>query len=116
VAAYISFGDPGPALQAFDGKTGRDSRDPPVRQNTLFQMGSMSKSLTAAVILKLEAAGKLSLDGSVTATVARCGLPGKMANDDLVCPPPVSARDHPARRLALCECCHANDSVHPFGG
>jgi CubicO group peptidase (beta-lactamase class C family) len=32
-------------------------------------MGSTSKSFTAAVILKLEAAGKLSLDGSVTATV-----------------------------------------------
>jgi Beta-lactamase len=78
-AAYISFGAPGPAIQAFDGKTGRDSRDPPVRQNTLFQMGSTSKSFTAAVILKLEAAGKLSLDGSVRATVARCGLPGKMA-------------------------------------
>ena len=42
------------------------------------------------------------LKGSVTATVARRGLPGKMADDDLVCPPPVSARDHPARRLALC--------------
>jgi hypothetical protein len=33
------------------------------------------------------------------ATVARRGLPGKMA--DLVCPPPVSARGHPDRRLAL---------------
>ena len=40
--------------------------------------------------------------GSVTTTVARRGSPGKMADDDLVCPPPVSARDHPARRLALC--------------
>jgi hypothetical protein len=40
--------------------------------------------------------------GSVTATVARHGLPGKMSDDDLVCPPPVSACDHPARRLALC--------------
>jgi CubicO group peptidase (beta-lactamase class C family) len=30
--------------------------------DTLFQMGSTSKSFTAAVILKLEAAGKLSLD------------------------------------------------------
>jgi antirestriction protein ArdC len=40
--------------------------------------------------------------GSVTATVASRGLPGMMADDDLVCPPPVSARDHPARRLALC--------------
>ena len=34
-------------------------------------------------------------NGSVTATVARHGLPGKMADDDLVCPPPVSACDHP---------------------
>jgi hypothetical protein len=33
------------------------------------------------------------------ATVARRGLPGKMA--DLVRPPPVSARGHPGRRLAL---------------
>jgi hypothetical protein len=40
------------------------------------------------------------LHGSVTATVARRGLPGKMADDDLVCPPPVSARDHPARDAA----------------
>ncbi|MBV8795298.1 MAG: beta-lactamase family protein [Hyphomicrobiales bacterium] len=62
VAAYVSFGDPGPAIEAFAGKTGRDPQDPPVRQNTLFQMGSTSKSFTAAVILKLEAAGKLSLD------------------------------------------------------
>jgi hypothetical protein len=30
VAAYISFGDPGPAIEAFAGKTGRDSQDPPV--------------------------------------------------------------------------------------
>lgn len=62
VAAYVSFGDPGPAMEAFAGKTGRDPQDPPVRQNTLFQMGSTSKSFAAAVILKLEAAGKLSLD------------------------------------------------------
>ena len=40
--------------------------------------------------------------GSVTTTVARRGLAGKIADDDLVCPPPVSARDHPTRRLALC--------------
>ena len=62
VAAYVSFGDPGPAIEAFAGKTGRDPQDPPVRQNTLFQMGSTSKSFAAAVILKLEAEGKLSLD------------------------------------------------------
>jgi D-alanyl-D-alanine carboxypeptidase len=62
VAAYISFGDTGPAIEAFAGKVGVDPQDPPVRQGTLFQIGSTSKSFAAAVILKLEAAGKLSLD------------------------------------------------------
>jgi D-alanyl-D-alanine carboxypeptidase len=65
VAAYISFGDPGPAIEAFAGKTGSAPRDPPVRQNTLFQMGSTSKSFTAALILELEAAGKLSIDDTI---------------------------------------------------
>jgi hypothetical protein len=40
--------------------------------------------------------------GFVTVKVARRDLPGKMADDDLVCPPPVSARDQPTRGLALC--------------
>jgi hypothetical protein len=31
----------------------------------------------------------MSRSGSVTATLERRGLPGKMADDDLVCPPPV---------------------------
>jgi D-alanyl-D-alanine carboxypeptidase len=65
VAAYISFGDPGPAIEAFAGKVGADPRDPPVRQSTLFQMGSTSKSFAVAVILKLEAAGALSLDDTI---------------------------------------------------
>ncbi len=65
IAAYISFGDPGPAIEAFAGKTGREPGDPLVRQNTLFQMGSTSKSFCAAVILKLEAAGKLSIDDTL---------------------------------------------------
>jgi D-alanyl-D-alanine carboxypeptidase len=65
IAAYISFGDPGPAIEAFAGKTGRGADDPPVDQDTLFHMGSTSKSFAAAVILKLEAAGKLSLDDTV---------------------------------------------------
>ena len=61
IAAYISFGDPGPAIEAFAGRVGNDPQAPPVRQGTLFQMGSTSKSFTAALILKLEAAGKLSI-------------------------------------------------------
>src|SRR5277367_1493841 len=65
IAAYVSFGDPGPAIEAFAGKVGRAPNDAPVSQDTLFQMGSTSKSFTAAVILKLEAAGKLSLDDTV---------------------------------------------------
>lgn len=62
VAAYISFGDAGPAIEAYAGKTGSGPGEPPVRQGTLFQMGSTSKSFAAAVILKLEAEGKLSID------------------------------------------------------
>jgi SAM domain (Sterile alpha motif) len=38
--------------------------------------------------------------GFVTGTIARFGLTGKMADDDLVCPLSVSASDHPARCLA----------------
>jgi D-alanyl-D-alanine carboxypeptidase len=65
VAAYISFGDTGPAIEAFAGKVGSGPQDAPVRQGTLFQMGSTGKSFTAAVILKLEAAGKLSIDDTL---------------------------------------------------
>ena len=65
IAAYVSFGDPGPAIEAFAGKTGRDPDDPPVDQDTLFHMGSTSKSFAAAVILQLEAQGLLSLDDTV---------------------------------------------------
>ena len=62
LAAYISFGDAGPAIEAFAGRVGRDPGAGPVDQDTIYQMGSTSKSFTVAVILKLEAAGKLSID------------------------------------------------------
>ena len=65
IAAYVSLGDPGPAVEAFAGTVGRDPSDGPLRHDTLFHMGSTSKSFTAAVILKLEAAGKLSLDDTL---------------------------------------------------
>jgi D-alanyl-D-alanine carboxypeptidase len=65
VAGYISFGDTGPAMEAFAGKVGNGPQDAPVRQGTLFQMGSTSKSFTAALILKLEAAGTLSINDTL---------------------------------------------------
>lgn len=65
IAAYISFGNTGPAIEAFAGKVGRDPQAGPVDQDTLYQMGSTSKSFTVAVILQLEAAGKLSIDDTL---------------------------------------------------
>ena len=65
IAAYISFGPAGPAIEAFAGKVGREPDAGPVDQDTLYQMGSTSKSFTAAVILQLEAAGKLSIDDTL---------------------------------------------------
>ena len=62
IAAYISFGATGPAIEAFAGKVGRGADAGPVDQDTLYQMGSTSKSFTVAVILQLEAAGKLSIN------------------------------------------------------
>jgi D-alanyl-D-alanine carboxypeptidase len=66
IAAYISFGAAGPAIEAFAGKVGRDPDAGPVDQDTLYQMGSTSKSFTVAVILQLEAAGKLSIDDTLS--------------------------------------------------
>lgn len=65
IAAYISFGDSGPAIEAFSGKVGREADAGPVDQDTLYQIGSTSKSFTVAVILQLEEAGKLSLDDAL---------------------------------------------------
>jgi D-alanyl-D-alanine carboxypeptidase len=59
IAAYISFGAAGPAIEAFAGRLGRRPDAGPVDQDSLYQMGSTSKSFTVAVILQLEAAGKL---------------------------------------------------------
>jgi D-alanyl-D-alanine carboxypeptidase len=65
IAAYISFGPTGPAIEAFAGKVGRAPDALPVDQDTLYKMGSTSKSFAAAVILQLEAAGKLSIDDTI---------------------------------------------------
>jgi D-alanyl-D-alanine carboxypeptidase len=65
IAAYVSFGDTGPAIEAFAGKTGREPDAKPVDQDTLYQMGSTSKSFVVAVLLQLEAAGKLSIEDTL---------------------------------------------------
>ena|SRR5215208_2090542 len=65
ITAYISFGAAGPAIEAFAGKVGRDPGAGRVDQDTLYQMGSTSKSFTAALILQLDAARKLSIDDSL---------------------------------------------------
>lgn len=62
ISAYVSFGAPGPGIEAFAGRTGRDPGDPLIDKDTLFGMGSTSKSFLAAVILKLEATGALSIE------------------------------------------------------
>jgi multiple sugar transport system substrate-binding protein len=49
----------------------------------------------------LNKAGVTPPKGFVTATMACFHSMGTMAHDDLVCPPSVSACDHPARGLAL---------------
>lgn len=64
VSVYISLGDPGPAIELFAGTTERDGADP-VTGDTLFQIGSNTKAFTAALILALEAEGRLDIDQTV---------------------------------------------------
>jgi D-alanyl-D-alanine carboxypeptidase len=66
IAAYISFGAAGPAIESYAGKVGRDPDAGSVDQYTLYQIGSTSKSFTVAVILQLEAAGQLSISDTLS--------------------------------------------------
>jgi D-alanyl-D-alanine carboxypeptidase len=64
VSAYVSLGDPGPAIEIFAGET--SAKDGvPVSAGTLFEIGSNTKGFTGALILALEADGKLNLDQTV---------------------------------------------------
>jgi D-alanyl-D-alanine carboxypeptidase len=65
VAAYVSFGDSKPAIEAFAGRVGSAPGAPAVGPATLFQMGSTSKSFAVAILLKLEAQERLSLDDTL---------------------------------------------------
>ena len=64
VSAYISFGDPGPGIEIFAGDTALTG-GVPVSGDTLFQIGSNTKGFTGALILALEAEGKLTIDQTV---------------------------------------------------
>jgi D-alanyl-D-alanine carboxypeptidase len=64
VSLHIELGDPGPIIEAYAGTDGlRD--DQPIDGDTLFQIGSNTKNFEAAVVLKLEAEGRLNIDQTV---------------------------------------------------
>jgi D-alanyl-D-alanine carboxypeptidase len=64
VSAYVSLGDPGPAIEIFAGETS-ETGGVAMSGDTLFQIGSNTKGFTGALILVLEAEGKLALDQTV---------------------------------------------------
>src|SRR5215471_13651994 len=61
---HVDVGDPGPVIEAYSGSDGlRDNA--PINGDTLFQIGSNTKHFEAAVVLKLEADGKLDIGQTV---------------------------------------------------
>lgn len=68
VSAVSLYADPGSRhkpVWVFSGKTGSGGNRKPIDSRTLFQIGSNTKHFTAALILKLEAKGKLNIDQTV---------------------------------------------------
>jgi D-alanyl-D-alanine carboxypeptidase len=64
VALQVDRGARHPRIAVFAGTNGRHSQKP-IDAGTLFQIGSNTKHFTAALILKLEAAGKLNIDQTI---------------------------------------------------
>ena len=61
VYLHVDLGDPGPVIEAYSGTDGlRDNAS--INGDTLFQIGSNTKHFEAAVVLKLEAEGKLDIN------------------------------------------------------
>jgi D-alanyl-D-alanine carboxypeptidase len=52
-------------INIYSGTNGRDHDPRPIDDKTLFQVGSNTKHFTAALVLKLEADGKLNIDQTV---------------------------------------------------
>jgi D-alanyl-D-alanine carboxypeptidase len=63
-ALEVDRGAGGTVISVFAGDDGLADRKP-IGPDTLFQIGSNTKEFTAALILKLEAAGKLNLDDTI---------------------------------------------------
>ncbi len=65
LSASVSLPDGGPNLNVAAGRVSRAPDAATVTPANLFQIGSITKSMTAAVILQLAAEGKLSLDDPI---------------------------------------------------
>lgn len=64
LAMSVSFSSAQPTLDFFSGTTTKNGNTA-INNNTLFEVGSLTKSFTAAIILQLEADGKLSINDTV---------------------------------------------------
>jgi D-alanyl-D-alanine carboxypeptidase len=63
-ALQVDRGAGKPILEVYVGDNGLSDKKP-IGPDTLFQIGSNTKEFTSALILKLEAAGKLSIDDTI---------------------------------------------------
>jgi D-alanyl-D-alanine carboxypeptidase len=63
-ALQVDLGARRPRIEVFAGTNGRRD-ETPIDDDTLFQIGSNTKHFTAALILKLEAEGKLTIDQTI---------------------------------------------------
>lgn len=61
---FVSLGKSGPDISVYSGTTTKDG-DTPVTGTSLYQIGSNTKGFTGALILALEARGKLSIEDTV---------------------------------------------------
>jgi D-alanyl-D-alanine carboxypeptidase len=64
VSVHVSFSGTGPALDIASGSTSLQDGEP-MCPDTLFEIGSISKSFTAVLMLKLEAQGRLDIHDTV---------------------------------------------------
>jgi D-alanyl-D-alanine carboxypeptidase len=65
VSAFVSLRDGETGVSAVAGTTSRSGPREPVTRRTLYEIGSNTKSFTAALLLQLEAEGRLDIDQTV---------------------------------------------------